>query len=496
MNRNLKSLAVLLALLVTLTACQPTPEEEPVKQKDTDKLIEMAVGTAAPESTDISAEESATTGPTPEPIPFTQRFGERFIVDYTTTTGGAKVTGDVKIKYLSERAFPMYRVKNALPDVKIGAALARRLLGSEELYVQKLFLTRKQISERMNYIISLMGDEDYKKEYIEETDEETYQSTYEEWERRLAALQKQYNETESDVAPDLALWDEQWPTDPGIYSTNNAFSILVGHSQDYGSTPSAVISRDLDSDRTFEFRYTLQPGCIWGAGYHILDVPQDWSVPCAGTAMTPQEAVDQVLAVFEGILDVYPIEVRWCDNKDDVSRATEKAYVVILSRKHGDAGCVYTNLDNQISYGEFMELIENSQQYSKTWFHETLTAAVNERGVLEVRWVSPLETLEVLTEKANLLDFDTIYTLFTQQMNRKLATNGAGTKVTLLGVTLGLMCIREQDSPYTALLVPVWYFRGLYGKTDYYQEVLSGDYAPLCILNAIDGSVIDSMTGY
>lgn len=33
MNRNLKSLAVLLALLVTLTACQPTPESEPVANK-------------------------------------------------------------------------------------------------------------------------------------------------------------------------------------------------------------------------------------------------------------------------------------------------------------------------------------------------------------------------------------------------------------------------------------------------------------------------------
>lgn len=366
MNRNLKSMAAFLALLVILTACQPTPEAEPVKQKDTEKLIEMAVGTEIPENAGTPAEENAAPAPTPEPVPFTQRFGERFTVDYTTTTGGAKVTGDVKIKYLSEYAFPMYRVKNALPDLKIGAALARRLLGSEELYVKKAFLTRKQISERMNYIISLMGDEDYKKEYIEETDEETYQSTYEEWERRLAALQKQYNETESDVAPDLALWDEQWPTDPGIYSTNNAFSILVGHSQDHDSAPSAIISRDLDSDKRFEFRYNLRPSDYWGAGYHILDVPQDWSVPCAGADMTPQEAVDQVLAVFEGILDVYPIEVRWCDNKDDVSRATEKAYVVLLSRKHGDAGCVYTNLDNQISYGEFMELIENSEQYSET----------------------------------------------------------------------------------------------------------------------------------
>lgn len=85
-----------MALLTLLTTCQPTPEAEPVKQKDTEKLIEMAVTTAPPATEDASEETEAPAFPA-EPVPFSERFSERFTVDYTTTTSGAKVVGDVKI---------------------------------------------------------------------------------------------------------------------------------------------------------------------------------------------------------------------------------------------------------------------------------------------------------------------------------------------------------------------------------------------------------------
>lgn len=134
--------------------------------------------------------------------------------------------------------------------------------------------------------------------------------------------------------------------------------------------------------------------------------------------------------------------------------------------------------------------------YTSLWTHEQIEVAVNEEGVRACSWSGHMEVQEMLTGDVNLLDFDTVYNLFTQQMNRKLATEDADTEIKLTGVTLGLMRIREEDSPHTALLVPVWYFRGLEGKTDYYQEVLGEDKWPLCVLNAIDGSVIDSTLGY
>ena len=493
MRRRESALGLMLAGLILLTACQPTPEAEPVKQKDTDKLIEMAVGTAAPEGTDAPAELSVTPAPTPEPIPFSQRFGERFIIDYTTTTGGAKVAGDVKINYLAESTFPMYRVKNVLPSVETGAALAKRLLGTNTLYVQEEILTRSEMAIQMSALIDQMQDEELKESTVEQQGEEYYENMYQWWELELKRLQEQYSQTESEEAPEFAEWQNVWPGEAEQSGPNTVSVRLVADSRGYGDVPRVSISKKTDSDRTFTFSYAAKNESYWGAGYHILEVAEDWSVPCKGASMTPQEAVQQALAVFEGILEVYPTEVRWCDNGNDTERATEKAYVVLLSEKYGNAGCVYTAMRNQSTAEERRAA---GDQYSVPWSHESITVAVNEKGILEMNWKSPLEVVELLTDNAALLDFDTVYSLFTQQMNRKLADKDEDTEITLLGVTLGLMRIREQDSPDTSLLVPVWYFRGLQGNTDYDQEVLGGDYSPLCVLNAIDGSVIDTMLGY
>lgn len=492
MEKKLRLMGIMLAAAMTLSACQPTPEAEPVIQKDTEKLIEMAVGVS-----DAQAGEQKTT--------LAERFGERFTVDYTTTTSGVRVVGDVKIKYLAESTFPMYRVKNAKLPVEIGTALAKRLLGTEELYVKKEFMTREQIAERINQIVSFMGDEENKKRYIRETgDEEEGKKQYEELYQRkkeeLAELQKQYNELTSDEAPAFALWDGQWDNEQNAYSLTWDCLMLVAHDQDYGDTPRITVTSNDEWEGGFDFSYYRSEEEFWGEGYHVLEIPEDWSVPCEGTDMTPQEAVNKALTVFAGIMDVYPTEVWWCDNASDTGRATKRAYVVRLSRKYEDAGCVFTRVDNSPKE-RISDALQGSDLYAYSWKHEIITVAVNEEGILDLWWQWPVEVLEELTEEVNLLDFDTIYHLFTQQMNRYLATEPEGTEIKLFGVTLGLMCIREQDSLETGLIVPVWYFRGYtvagqFAEKEEWRGILHGDSSPICVLNAIDGSVIDTSVGY
>ncbi|MBR3037532.1 MAG: hypothetical protein IKI52_02400, partial [Clostridia bacterium] len=63
-------------------------------------------------------------------------------------------------------------------------------------------------------------------------------------------------------------------------------------------------------------------------------------------------------------------------------------------------------------------------------------------------------------------------------------------------VQLGLFRIREQNSPDTGLLVPVWFFTG--SQVNDWDEQINqwGTSSPLCVINAIDGSIIDVHKGY
>lgn len=491
MRKNASVMALLLAALLLLTACQPTPEAEPVIQKDTEKLIEIATTTVTPEG-DSSQGEESTPAPTAEPVPFEERFGERFTVDYTTTTSGTKVVGDVKIQYLSDYAFPMYRMKNVLPEGEKVRELARRLLGSEEVYEKTLFQSKADIKSEIDSISSIISNKNTKKQRMEdfgETEEE-YEQWLKERQEKLRELQEKYNSmTGEEQRPLFESWDGTYSTEPLEKDELSHHFWLVGAEDAFGKTPTVNVFYRADETPYFDLDF-YQSSEDWGYGYHISEVAEDWSVPCKGAKMTPQEAVDMAMALLDGIMEVVPVEVRWGDNGDDTSRGSGYAYTVLLTPVYEGAGAVYTGMTNY----SMQEIGEGS--YTPLWRHESVKVAVNEEGIRSCSWSNHMEVQEKLTESVNLLDFETIYNLFIQQMNRYLATEDADMTVELTGVSLGLMRIREEDSPYTALLVPVWYFRGLEGKTDYYQEVLGGDHWPLCVLNAIDGSVINTNWGY
>lgn len=415
-----------MALLTLLTACQPTPEAEPVKQKDTEKLIEMAVTTAPPATEDASEETEAPASPA-EPVPFSERFSERFTVDYTTTTSGAKVVGNVKIQYLSDTAFPMYRMNKALPAGEMVRELAKRLLGAEEVYEKTLFQSKADVKAEIDRISELISRKDIRKERMEdlgETEEEV-ELWLEEMQKELKELQTTYNAmTGEEERPLFESWDGTYSKAPLEKDQYSHHFWLVAENDAFGNTPTVNVFYGTEKKPDFNLVF-YRNSSDSNFGYHISEV-----------------------------------------------------------------AAVYTKMRNNS-----MEEVGQGS-YTSLWTHEQIEVAVNEEGVRACSWSGHMEVQEMLTGDVNLLDFDTVYNLFTQQMNRKLATEDADTEIKLTGVTLGLMRIREEDSPHTALLVPVWYFRGLEGKTDYYQEVLGEDKWPLCVLNAIDGSVIDSTLGY
>lgn len=268
----------------------------------------------------------------------------------------------------------------------------------------------------------------------------------------------------------------------------------MGHEDDFGS-------RDDLPDASLFYRSGKMPCYVvnyqrtWNDsafGYNLYEIVEDWDTPCRNAKITAQEAVDQAVALFDGILDVIPTEVRWGDNGSDDTRGSESGYVVYLSSNYEGAAAVYTKFLNNQEWGE------DGAHIYKGWEHEKIVVAVNETGIRYMEWRQPMEVEKVITGNASLLDFDTIYSLFTQQMNRILADKDEDETVELMGVTLGLMAIAEKDSAETALLVPVWYFRYWDRNLSNGEKSMIGnqDMSPLCVLNAIDGSVISSVLDY
>lgn len=153
--------------------------------------------------------------------------------------------------------------------------------------------------------------------------------------------------------------------------------------------------------------------------------------------------------------------------------------------ERGAALCVQCETDTLV-LNEFID----------PWQYEYVTVVVGGDGeILCAEWFGSLRVTDVISEAASLLPYDEILPVFEQQMNRRFAEAGANTTVTVSDVQLGLFRIREKNDPYSGLLIPAWFFTG---EAEYPGSKTSiyGPGYPLCVINAVDGTIIDPEMGY
>ena len=130
--------------------------------------------------------------------------------------------------------------------------------------------------------------------------------------------------------------------------------------------------------------------------------------------------------------------------------------------------------------------------YQAPWPYESLIFYVNDDGIVGMRWMSPCNIGDAVTEDSALLDFEDVMDVFEKMY---IVDNGGAEKnVTIDSICLGYARVLKQDETGVGLLVPAWDFFGTVTDADgtVYDE---GDRSLLTI-NAIDGSIIDRGLGY
>lgn len=131
-----------------------------------------------------------------------------------------------------------------------------------------------------------------------------------------------------------------------------------------------------------------------------------------------------------------------------------------------------------------MVRLDESESYNQPWYHETLYVYVSEGGVESVQWNSPLKILECVNPCVELLDFEQI-----QENLKKLLLAGVSyidytefqPKVSKLVLTVAPQQI--QDDSQHAYLMPIWiaFVDWYYLDEGLLQTQIVG-------INALDGS--------
>lgn len=155
MKRNLRLLAVLLAALTVLTACQPTPETEPVANKG-DRVLEEKISAAVPEQKQENAEEQGE-AEAESPAPVHQyTFPEKWEEVYDAGND-LILTFNAEITQKADGVYPVYRTKKGSVERETVQKAAETLLPSP-VSVHETGMTKDDWKKSMEQYIQDMEE--------------------------------------------------------------------------------------------------------------------------------------------------------------------------------------------------------------------------------------------------------------------------------------------------------------------------------------------------
>lgn len=177
------------------------------------------------------------------------------------------------------------------------------------------------------------------------------------------------------------------------------------------------------------------------------------------------------------------------DSKNDGSIVYRDIYRFLCLRKQD--GVFVSNLAGDKMTGGW----QGGEYVKKMWGSEAVSVAVNDSGIVDFYYLSPLSVDETVVEKSRIKSFQEIRDTFEKMVvienasQEQDGTENVSVKVT--DVKLIYTRISEKDSFDTGLVVPVWNFEGTI--IDEYGYEKTGN---VLSINAIDGSVINQELGY
>lgn len=487
-------------MLGVFSGCQETPEEPIVIGKDNSLMIEAAKATPAPEASDMGLSEQYG-------IPSELAF------ELTGADGKLNIMVDAVID-APENPFPILRVKAGEFDQETVSRFWDVLVGDTPMLEWNSIQTKADIEESILYykqiqagMIDALVEPEEAQAYIDQL-EEQYKTAPESRETipSYGTLQQKSYRVGNNA--DAARYY-------GVEANTEDYSMAFSAANNPDNNE-PIISVDYD-DEGNETGSSVFP--VWRAaqifwsnndasGMNCFTLDQSNLAPTDTLpeysedmlATTPGEAMDRVEALLLelGIADTFEVSgVQLMSNKDEqlAMEATAYAYSVECSRVVLGSPCA-GNLYVSGSGGS----LGDAYSPAPYWAYEHFTVMLDDSGIFNVRWESPLDILETITDETALLPFSEIEAIFNKMLLVMYEPEAKseylhGLDIHIDRAALRLWRIAEQGTFDTGLLVPVWNFYGTYTERNDEDRSYTQDKL-LMTINAIDGSIIDPDLGY
>ena len=473
----------LLMALSLLSACQPTPEVEPVAQKDSEALIERV---------EVAEEDVADMAKAPETRHITRELTE------VSQRTGIDITIDADVVLPETDAIPVARVQSGELDMQVMENIWKIVANGSGML---------EDFPRSYY----EGQASMWMEYREAGNLDKYSS----FEEMDAAISELLAEAATKPAEPVFLPESPMDVMQTGEKLHDTYDCSEGAVNFYGWSDQETVynmwlnatsgggngfTRDIEMDYELnDYQNSVNPLNI----YLPAIERGEFRVQLPERSIEDAQAYAEQLLADIGITDfacvvarIAPLIPRFFDEQQDVCPC---AYELLFTRQVAGVNVTYNDVTD--SGGR---LYRDTPDYTPSWGYERIQLLVDDAGVLYMAYPPLYEVTEIVTERAEILSLEEAVASFEQMIGYQYAAYETGQRelcddayLCIDEIRLGLTRIAEKNAQQQGYLVPSWTFFGSYDLDGFWPdgEGHHGTEAIL-IVNALDGSIIDPDRGF
>lgn len=461
--KSKKCLLLCMSAAILMTACQSSPEEDIVVNKN-EGVLESAIE----ESSDGDTAKS-------EDIPET--YQDEFMND----SGDVSVQINAKVSAV-DGALPVLRVTPHEITGEEVKTWAEVLFDGQEAYEPNHTLTKNEIEAEILRYKQMASNKD---RLIEEYGSESQaQSMIDDYNRKIADYESMY-----DTAPEsVERKTSDWNFHP--YDYYDAEASIRGGQADYESLKETSLLEAVSEDRMLMLTAANRSASDY-VMHHIMFYRLEegkTDIPYADTSMEDAEKIADELIDTLGL---------GRDNWDLALSAD-----ISISDDAVQQRLIYTPVYKEIPviYGPTINT-KSEDLYAANYEYTNLEINLYNGEIDSVWLFSPVDIVNIENEDVATISFKEASNRFKTQAQTAY-TRGqwvdpedpmhtdSQVSVKTERIRQGLFRIKEKNNNDEFLIVPVWAFESTVYLDD---EAWTGD---ICLINAVDGSVIDASLGY
>ncbi|MCD8117298.1 MAG: DUF6034 family protein [Oscillospiraceae bacterium] len=480
------SILLITALLLIAAGCQATPETSAVTSKN-DGALEAAIeASAAPETETAESEDQEET-----PVSYTDSF--------TNSDGTITYTIDLQDISLSSAAAPVIQVTPHTITAEEAEQTAELLFGDAELYEYSAERSKTELEEVILELKQFISDWDTLVEYYG-GDEATAAMVQADYEERIARYEEQYASASDTVEKQPC----QWTFYPKSHYVDAGWSLTDADGED---TSEQILATVETGDLAYIYSVTNRDADdyrIHSIYAYVNDLLVSTTEKYSAQKLTDEDVTD-ALEAAENILAQLPFGDYIVDSYI-ASEFTDPDTGLTMNTISVTACPVYEGV--QVTRQTQLASIKSDDAYASNYYYEDIQMQFSGGRLIYFEYYSPMDVVSVVNENVETLSFEEAVAALTAQLKLNILTEEdigelpASAEYTISEVELGLVRTRIKNNETDFYLLPAYTFRGTYtlydadGSVIMSSEDFSGGAETILVVNAVDGSIIDTTLGY